>query len=293
MSNTARMSAKAPVILGPLPGTGRNMCLVWRDVKAKAVCGRTDGSSLDSRSHQTPKYFIFRGMTLRQHVSSIIPNFRAEFRDPNLNFHERIHNASVRKTGAWLTAIGGFEMVGGLEGVAEHPFTGVEVRAQLIKYLADSLRDLPREGRTFVYLGRVLAGTEWSLWMQHVEPVTQSSGRSAFRFAYKFHPDGEWDAEILRNRLLELWRIWGWNCAIEDQSTVPEYSVAGRSPEGHQLTFRGRHQRRLELRTRLIVVRRTRQRPVGDNAVRGIPIWTTIASDGVGRVPGVDHLVKS
>jgi hypothetical protein len=42
------------------------------------------------------------------------------------------------------------------EGVAAHPFTGAEVRAQIIKYLADSLRDLPGEGRTFVYLGRVL-----------------------------------------------------------------------------------------------------------------------------------------
>jgi hypothetical protein len=134
--------------------------------------------------------------------------------------------------------------VGDSEGVAAHPFTGAEVRAQIIKYLADSLRDLPGEGRTFVYLGRVLVGTEWSRWMQHVEPVTQSSGHSAFRFAYKFHPAGEWDAEILRNRLSELWRIWGWNCAIEDQPTAPEYSVVGRSPEGHELTFRGRPERR-------------------------------------------------
>jgi hypothetical protein len=184
--------------------------------------------------------------------------------------------------------------VGDSEGVAAQPYTGVEVRAQLIKYLADSLRDLPGEGRTFVYLGRVLVGTEWSRWMQHVEPVTQSSGRSAFRFAYKFHPAGEWDAEILRIRLSELWRIWGWNCEIEDKSTVPEYSVVGRSPEGHELTFRGRHERRasnFELVSSSF--RRTRQRPVGDDAVRGIPIWTTIVADSVGRVPGVDHLVKS
>ena len=80
--------------------------------------------------------------------------------------------------------------VGDSEGCAGHPFTGVEVRAQLIKYWADSLRDVPGEGRTFVYLGRVLVGTEWSRWMQHVQPVTQSSARSAFRFAYKFHPAG-------------------------------------------------------------------------------------------------------
>jgi len=33
--------------------------------------------------------------------------------------------------------------VGDSEGVAGQTFTGVEVRAQLIKYLADSLRDLP------------------------------------------------------------------------------------------------------------------------------------------------------
>ena len=178
--------------------------------------------------------------------------------------------------------------------VRHHPFTGVEVRAQLIKYLADSLRDLPGEGRTFVYLGRVLVGTEWSRWMQHIEAVTQSSGRSAFRFAYKFHPAGEWDAEMLRNRLSELWRIWGWNCAIEDRPTVPEYSVVGRSPEGHELDFPMQARTaRIELRARLIVVCRTQQRPVGDDAVRGMPIWATIVTDSVGRVPGVDHLVKS
>ena len=50
------------------------------------------------------------------------------------------------KPAGGLQRLEGSEMVsdvGDSEGGAGHPFTGVEVRAQLIKYLADSLRDLP------------------------------------------------------------------------------------------------------------------------------------------------------
>lgn len=48
--------------------------LARRAVKGKAVCGRTDGSTLDSRSNQTPEYLIFREVTVRQHVLSITLN---------------------------------------------------------------------------------------------------------------------------------------------------------------------------------------------------------------------------
>ena len=60
MSNTLRMSAKTHVLLGPFPASRHNMCLVWPAVKANAVSGRTDGSSLDSRSNQTTPGERFR-----------------------------------------------------------------------------------------------------------------------------------------------------------------------------------------------------------------------------------------
>ncbi len=172
MSNTARMSAKAPVILGPFPGSWHNMCLVWRAVKAKAVCGRIDGSSLDSRSHQTPEHLAFRGMIVRQHVSSIILNLGAGFSRHQSEFGwASFIMPRCAKPAGDLQRLEGSEMVsdvGDSEGGAGHPFTDVEVRAQLIKYLADSLRDFPGERRTFLYFGRVLAGTEWSRWMQYL-----------------------------------------------------------------------------------------------------------------------------
>lgn len=118
----------------------------------------------------------------------------------------------------------------------------VQICEKLIKFLADSLRDLPGQQRTFLYLPRVLVGTEWSRWLQNFEPV-QHAGGWQFNFWYYFYPSGEWNAEQMRNRLSELWRIWGWNCAVDDQRPMSGYELTGSSPDSCELTFLAHPQR--------------------------------------------------
>jgi hypothetical protein len=102
------------------------------------------------------------------------------------------------------------------ESTAAEGVSSVEVCEKLVKFLADSLRDLPEERTTFLYLPRVLVGTEWSRWPQNLEPMRQPEGLQ-YRFLYKFYPDRAWNAKDMCNRLSELWRIWGWNCRIDDE----------------------------------------------------------------------------
>jgi hypothetical protein len=120
--------------------------------------------------------------------------------------------------------------------------TDVEVCDKLMKYLADSLRDLPGQQRTFLYLPRFQVGTEWSRWLQNYDPMPQPGGWQ-FRFWYGFHPFGEWDAEHMCNRLSELWRIWGWDCSVDNESPSSSYRLTGSSPDSYELTFRARPQR--------------------------------------------------
>jgi hypothetical protein len=120
--------------------------------------------------------------------------------------------------------------------------SSTEVCETLVKFLADSLRDLPEQQRTFLYLPRVLVGTEWSRWVQDLEPMQQAEGLQ-FRFWYTFHPHGAWNAKDMCTRLSELWRIWGWNCSIDDERPASGYHLTGSSPEGYELTFRARAER--------------------------------------------------
>lgn len=118
----------------------------------------------------------------------------------------------------------------------------VEVCEKLMKFLADSLRDLPGQQRTFLRLPRLDVGTEWSRWLENFDPMPQSGGWQ-FRFWYHFHPFGEWNARQMCDRLSELWRIWGWDCTVDDESPLTGYRLTGSSPDSYELTFRARPQR--------------------------------------------------
>lgn len=119
--------------------------------------------------------------------------------------------------------------------------TGPQIRDALIKYLADLLRDLPGERRTFLHLPRVKVGLEWSQWIPEMEPLADS-GRLQFRFFYVFYPAGDWDAERVCDRLSELWRMWGWRSSI-DQGVPSGYQVTGKSPDAYELTLQARPKR--------------------------------------------------
>jgi hypothetical protein len=128
------------------------------------------------------------------------------------------------------------------KSIPEQEISSTEVCERLVKFLADSLRDLPEQQRTFLYLPRVLVGTEWSRWMQNVEPMQHPEGLQ-FRFWYTFYPNGAWNAMKMCKRLSELWQIWGWDCIVDDESPLSGYSLAGSSPDSYDLTFRARPQR--------------------------------------------------
>lgn len=128
------------------------------------------------------------------------------------------------------------------ESTAAEGVSSAEVREKLVKFLADSLRDLPEQQRSFLYIPRVLVGTEWSRWLQNLEPMQQPEGLQ-FRFLYTFHPHGAWNAKDMCNRLSELWRIWGWKCSIDDERPASGYHLTGSSPDAYQLTFRAHPKR--------------------------------------------------
>jgi hypothetical protein len=130
----------------------------------------------------------------------------------------------------------------GPESAPAQEVSGAEVCEKLVKFLADSLRDLPEQQRTFLYLPRLQVGTEWSRWLQNLEPVQRPEGLQ-FRFWYTFYPNGAWNAEEMCKRLSELWRIWGWDCTVDDESPLSGYSLTGSSPDSYELTFRARPQR--------------------------------------------------
>lgn len=123
------------------------------------------------------------------------------------------------------------------ESAPAQEISSAEVCEKLVKSLADSLRDLPEQQRTFLYLPRLLVGTEWSRWLQNLEPMQQPEGRQ-FRFLYTFYPNGAWDAKEMCNRLAELWRIWGWSCSIDNELAANGYRLTGSSPDAYELTFR-------------------------------------------------------
>jgi hypothetical protein len=54
---------------------------------------------------------------------------------------------------------------------------------------------------------------------------------------------GAWNAKDMCNRLSELWRIWGWNCSIDDERPASGYHLTGSSPDGYELTFRAHAER--------------------------------------------------
>jgi hypothetical protein len=94
------------------------------------------------------------------------------------------------------------------ESTPAQEVSSAEVCEKLVKFLADSLRDLPEQQRTFLHLPRVLVGTEWSRWLQNLEPMQHPEGLQ-FRFLFTFYPNGAWNAKDICNRLSELRRIWG------------------------------------------------------------------------------------
>lgn len=128
------------------------------------------------------------------------------------------------------------------EGEAHRPLTDIEVREKLVKVLADSLRDLPEQQRTFLHLPRLEVGTEWSRWLDSFDPMPVPEGWQ-FRFLYHFHPFGDWNARQMCDRLSELWQIWGWNCTADGESPFRGYSLTGSSPDSYELTFKARPQR--------------------------------------------------
>lgn len=111
--------------------------------------------------------------------------------------------------------------------------TGPHVRDTLTKYLADTLRDLPDEQRTFLRLPRTLVATEWSQWTPEMDPVLNSHSPE-FNFAYVFSPFGEWDHKRISDRILQLWTIWGWECHTDSWHTG--HNITGKSPDGYTLT---------------------------------------------------------
>ena len=45
------------------------------------------------------------------------------------------------------------------------------------------------------------------------------------------------------NRLSELWRMWGWDCTVDNESPLSGYRLTASSPDSYELTFRARPQR--------------------------------------------------
>lgn len=129
------------------------------------------------------------------------------------------------------------------EATANAPvLTAREVRDGLVKHLADSLRDLPHQQRTFLLLPRYQVPTEWSHWIPEQEPSRQLRYPN-FNMGYEFAPPGQWDAEIVRDRLHELWLIWGWKCEARP-SPMDGYELTGETPDGSVLTLVTKAERR-------------------------------------------------
>jgi hypothetical protein len=130
---------------------------------------------------------------------------------------------------------------GDQEGAMVH--TGSVVREQLIKFMADSLRDLPDQQRVFLHLPRAHVGTEWSQWTKEAEP-TSHGNTQRFRVLYVFFPGGEWDAAKACERLHQLWRIWGWTCTSGTPAVGDGHTLDGRSHDGYEFTLHATSQRR-------------------------------------------------
>lgn len=109
----------------------------------------------------------------------------------------------------------------------------IRIRDALIKYMAETLRDLPNQYKAFLHLPRCLVGTEWARWEQHADPVPYGHG---FRFhtLYQFSPSGEWDPDTICDRLSELWKIWGWECTNYLETSGDRSSIEGQSADGWQ-----------------------------------------------------------
>lgn len=97
--------------------------------------------------------------------------------------------------------------------------SGTAVRAQLIQYLADSLRDIPGERRSFFYLPRVLVATQWSRWMADIPALDHGDGQQ-FRVTYSILPGNEWDALSVSDRLASCGACGG-GTAPSPQPTTP------------------------------------------------------------------------
>lgn len=121
--------------------------------------------------------------------------------------------------------------------------SGVAVRDRLIQILADTLRDLPGEDRTLLYLPRLQVATDWSQWAHEMEPVGHG-GRWRFGFTYMLSPSPrEWDPAKVQTRIHELWQMWGWLCDDVDATGVAGHRVAGMSPEGFDLIVTAKERR--------------------------------------------------
>ena len=159
-----------------------------------------------------------------------------------------------------------------------------------MKSLADSLRDLPGQQRTFLHLPRLQVGTEWSRWLQNYDPMPRPGGWQ-FRFWYCFHPFAEWNAEQMCNRLSELWRMWGWDCTVDNESPLSGYRLTASSPDSYELTFRARPQRQKScIEIVLTDIQSQRHRACLD-AVRCDPVRTSNLSYGVGALRRTHKLV--
>lgn len=120
---------------------------------------------------------------------------------------------------------------------------GRVIREELIKYMADTLRDLPDQQRVFLHLPRARVGTEWSQWMDHAQPTTHGNNLG-FTVGYVFYPGGEWDASTVCERLQQLWRMWGWTATLGLPPVGDGYTLVGRSYDGYEFTLYAAPQRR-------------------------------------------------
>ncbi|GLE56385.1 hypothetical protein NJBCHELONAE_16940 [Mycobacteroides chelonae] len=119
----------------------------------------------------------------------------------------------------------------------------VAVRDTLIAHVAETLRQLPPQDRTFVHLPRVLVPTEWAGWMHEVE-VNPTNGRGKFGFIYQFSPSGHWNPQDVHNRFHALWRgEWGWDCGTEKSSPLEGAGLRAVSSDGYEVILEPRPRR--------------------------------------------------